>query len=150
METGTMVTLNPYLNFPGNTEEAFNFYKSVLGGDFAGGIFRFKDTPEANKLNAGDREKVMHIGLPLGKGNMLMATDALESMGHKVTAGTNFHLSIETESKEETNKIFNRLSAGGKVTMPLADTFWGAYFGMLTDKFGIQWMVSYTYPKENK
>ncbi len=145
-----MVTLSPYLNFPGNTEEAFNFYKSVFGGDFAGGIFRFKDTPESDKLTANDREKVMHIGLPLGKGNMLMATDALESMGQKLTTGNNIHLSIETEGKDEANKIFNGLSAGGKVTMPMTDAFWGAYFGMLTDKFGIQWMVSYTYPRENK
>lgn len=145
-----MITLNPYLNFPGNTEEAFNFYRSVFGGDFAGGIFRFKDTPEADKLNASDREKIMHVGLPLGKGTMLMTTDALESMGHKVKAGNNFHLSIETESKDEADIIFNGLSAEGKVTMPMADMFWGAYFGMLTDKFGIQWMVSYTYSRENK
>jgi len=142
-----MATLNPYLNFPGNTEEAFDFYKSVFGGEFAGGIFRFKDTPEADKMNASDREKVMHVALPIGKGNMLMATDALESMGHKVTPGTNFHLSLEADSKEETEKLFKALSAGGKVTMPLADAFWGAYFGMLTDKFGIQWMVNYTYPQ---
>lgn len=145
-----MITLNPYLNFPGNTEEAFNFYRSVFGEDFAGGIFRFKDTLEADKLNASDREKIMHVGLPLGKGTMLIATDALESMGHKVTAGNNFHLSIETESKDEADIIFNGLSAEGKVTIPMADMFWGAYFGMLTDKFGIQWMVSYTYSRENK
>ncbi len=144
-----MPTLNPYLNFPGNTEEAFNFYKLVFGGDFAGGVFRFKDTPDGNKLSESEQQKVMHIALPIGKGNMLMATDALESMGHKVTPGTNFHLSIEAESKDEAEKIFNALSNGGKVTMPLADAFWGAYFGMLTDKFGMQWMVNYTYPKEN-
>lgn len=144
-----MPTLNPYLNFPGNTEEAFNFYKSIFGGDFAGGIFRFKDTPEAEKLSPADQEKIMHVALPIGKVNMLMATDALESMGQKVTPGNNFHLSVETESKDEANKIFKGLSSGGKVTMPMADMFWGAYFGMLTDKFGIQWMVNYTYPKEN-
>ena len=143
-----MATLNSYLNFPGNTEEAFNFYKSVFGGDFAGGIFRFKDTPEADKLSTSEREKVMHVGLPVGKGNMLMATDAMESMGHKLTTGNNFYLSLETESKEEADKLFKGLSAGGNVTMPLADAFWGAYFGMLTDKFGIQWMVNYTYPKK--
>ena len=145
-----MPMLNPYLNFPGTTEEAFNFYKSVFGGDFAGGIFRFKDTPEADKLTLAEKEKIMHIALPIGKGNILMATDALESMGHKVTSGNNFHLSIGSESKEEADRIFNGLSAGGQVTMPMADMFWGDYFGMLTDKFGIQWMISYTYPKENK
>ena len=143
-----MAKLNPYLNFPGTTEEAFNFYKSVFGGDFAGGIFRFRDTPGADKLTASEREKIMHIALPIGKDNILMATDALESMGHKVTSGNNFHLSIGADSKEEADRIFNGLSTGGKVTMPMADMFWGDYFGMLTDKFGIQWMVSYTYPKE--
>ena len=145
-----MATLNPYLNFPGNAEEAFNFYKSVFGGDFAGGVFRFEGTPGSEKLSDSEKQKVMHIALPIGKGNMLMATDALESMGHKVTPGTNFHLSIETESKEEAEKIFSGLSKGGNVTVPLADSFWGSYFGMLTDKFGMQWMVSYTYPRENK
>ena len=142
-----MATINPYLNFPGNTEEAFNFYKSVFGGDFMGGINRFKDTPETSNVPENEKDKVMHIALPVGKGNMLMATDAIESMGHKVTPGNNFHLSLEAESKEEAEKLFNALSDGGKVTMPLADAFWGAYFGMLTDKFGIQWMVNYTYPQ---
>jgi len=141
-----MAKLNPYLNFPGNTEEAFNFYKSVFGGDFIGGINRFKDTPEADKISAGDRDKIMHVALPVGDGNMLMATDATESMGFRVTFGNNVHLSLEAESKEEADKLFNTLSNGGKVTMPLADAFWGAYFGMLTDKFGVHWMINYTYP----
>jgi PhnB protein len=89
----------------------------------------------------------MHVSLPVGKGNILMATDALESMGHKIQQGNNFHLSIDTESKDEAEKWFKGLSAGGTVTMKLADTFWGAYFGMLTDRFGVNWMVSYT-PKK--
>lgn len=142
-----MATINPYLNFAGNTEEAFNFYKSVFGGEFIGGINRFKDTPEADKMNASDREKVMHVALPIGKGNMLMATDALESMGFKLIVGNNVYLSLEVESKEEAEKLFKAFSTGGQVTMPLADAFWGAYFGMLTDKFGIQWMVNYSYNK---
>ncbi|MDP4262683.1 MAG: VOC family protein [Bacteroidota bacterium] len=137
-----MKTVNPYLNFPGNTEEAFNFYKSVFGGEFIT-LQRFKDTPEADRVPQNLKEKIMHISLPIGKGNVLMATDALESMGHKVSAGTNFHLSINADSEEETKKLFTALSAGGKVTMPLDKMFWGAYFGMCTDKFGIQWMVSY-------
>ena len=141
-----MKVVNSYLNFPGNTEEAFNFYKSVFGGEFVG-LTRFKDTPEGAKLNAKEKEMLMHVSLPIGKGNTLMGTDALESMGHKITAGNNFHLAIETDNKDEAEKIFKGLSAGGKVTMPLADTFWGAYFGMLNDKFGIQWMVSYTKPQ---
>jgi PhnB protein len=137
-----MKTVNPYLNFPGNTEEAFNFYKSVFGGEFVM-VQRFKDTPEADKLPADLKNKIMHISLPIGKGNILMATDAIEAMGHKVTPGTNFHLSISADSEDETRKLFNALSAGGKVTQPLEKMFWGAYFGMCTDKFGIQWMVSY-------
>jgi PhnB protein len=137
-----MPTINPYLNFPGNTEEAFNFYKSVFGGEFVM-LQRFKDTPEASRVPEDLKEKIMHIALPIGKGNILMATDALEPMGHKVTAGTNFHLSINADSEEETNKLFASLSAGGNITVPLAKMFWGAYFGMCTDKFGIQWMVSH-------
>jgi len=145
-----MKTINPYLNFPGNTKEAFNFYKSVFGSELVG-LTRFKDTPapETNKLSDEEKEKVMHVSLPVGDANILMATDSLESMGHKVTSGTNFHLCIETESKEEADRIFQGLSSGGKVTMDLSDTFWGSYFGMLTDKFGIQWMIDYTYPKQN-
>jgi PhnB protein len=137
-----MAALNTYLNFLGNTEEAFNFYKSVFGGEFAM-LQRFRDTAEAGKLPAADQEKIMHIALPVGKESVLMATDALESMGHKLSVGNNFSISVSTESKEEADKFFNGLSAGGKVTVPLEKAFWGAYFGMLTDKFGIQWMVSY-------
>lgn len=142
-----MVTINPYLNFPGNTEEAFNFYRSVFGGEFVG-LTRFKDTQEGAKLGDQEKEMLMHISLPIGKGNTLMATDAVESMGHKLTPGNNFSLSVETETKEEADKIFKSLSNGGKVTMPQDDTFWGSYFGMVNDKFGIQWMVSYT-PKQS-
>ncbi len=140
-----MVTVNPYLNILGNTEEAFNFYKSVFGGEFVM-IQRFKETPEADKLPAEDQDKIMHIGLPLGNGTVLMGTDALESMGHTVTMGTNFSLSIGADSKEEAEKIFNGLAEGGEIEMPMQDTFWGAYFGMTADKFGIKWMVNYDYP----
>lgn len=141
-----MATLNPYLNYPGNAEQAFNFYKSVFGGDFKDFV-RFKDTPEKDKLKPAEQEKIMHVSLPIGNGNVLMGTDALESMGHKITSGNNFYLSIEAQSKEEAEKLFKGLSAGGKVVMPLADTFWGAYFGMFNDKFGVQWMINYTKPK---
>lgn len=142
-----MATINPYLNFMGRTEEAFNFYRSVFGGEFIGSINRFKDTPEGNKMSASDQQKVMHIALPIGK-NILMGTDMLESMGHKLIEGNNFSISINVDSKAEADKVFNALSAGGKVEMPLADTFWGDYYGMFIDKFGIQWMISYTYPKK--
>jgi PhnB protein len=143
-----MRTVNPYLNFQGNTEEAFDFYKSVFGGDFIT-LQRFKDTPEAGKIPASEREKIMHISLPIGKGSILMATDALESMGQKLVVGNNFSISISTDSEEEATRLFNKLSAGGKVEMPLGKTFWGSFFGMFADKFGIQWMVSYDY-KEQK
>jgi len=135
-----MITINPYLNFNGNTEEAFNFYKSVFGGEFLV-IQRFKDTPEAGKIPTEDENKLMHIALPIGKGNILMGTDATESSG-RVTQGNSIHLSVSTDSDIETKNIFTALSAGGKVTIPLDKMFWGAYFGMCTDKFGVQWMVS--------
>jgi len=136
------MTINPYLNFPGNTEEAFNFYKSVLGGEFPF-LQRFKDTPEADKISPEDANKIMHVSLPVGNGNMIMATDALESMGQKLTPGNNFYLCISADSKEEADKLFKGLSDGGQVYMPMNKTFWGAYFGMLTDKFGINWMINF-------
>jgi PhnB protein len=141
-----MATLNPYLNFPGNTEEAFKFYKSVFGGEFTS-LQRFKDTPQAGRVSEREKDMIMHVALPIGKGNVLMGTDALESMGHKLTTGNNFHLSIEAESKEEAEKVFKGLSLGGKVDVPLGDAAWGAYFGMTTDKFGVHWMVNYSYIK---
>lgn len=144
-----MATLNPYLYFYGNTLEAFNFYKSVFGGEFAM-VQRYGNMPpcpEASKLSAEDSEKIMHVSLPIGQGNVLMGSDALESMGPSFTIGDNFSISINTESKEEAEKIFNGLAAEGKTTMPLADSFWGAYFGMLIDKFGVNWMVNYDYKR---
>jgi PhnB protein len=137
-----MATINPYLNFKGDTEDAFNFYRSVFGGEFLT-LQRFKDTPEADRVAEADKEKVMHVALPIGKGNVLMGTDALESMGHPLTIGNNFYLSLSPDTVEEADKLFNGLSAGGKITVPLEKAFWGAYFGMLTDQFGVQWMVNY-------
>ena len=139
-----MSTINPYLNFNGSTEVAFNFYKSVFGGEFAA-LMRFKDTPEAGKITENEKDKIMHIALPIGQGNTLMASDVLESMGHNLTSGNNFYLSISADSEADADRIFKGLSADGKVTMPLEKTFWGSYFGMLLDKFGIRFMVSYDY-----
>jgi PhnB protein len=139
-----MATINPYLNFNGNTEEAFSFYKSVFGGEFIV-LQRFKDTPEKERLSPADQEKIMHVSLAIGKGIVLMGNDVLESMGQKVMLGNNLYLSVNAETKEEANKLFNGLSEGGKIEMPLQDTFWGAYFGMFTDRFGIKWMVNYDY-----
>jgi PhnB protein len=142
-----MKSINPYLNFPGTSEQAFNFYKSIFGGEFVGGISRFKDTPDGAKLNDEEKEKVMYIALNIGQ-NTLMATDALESMGHGLTTGNNFHLTIEADNKQEAETFYYALSKDAKVELPMQDMFWGAYFGMLKDKFGIQWMISYSYPKK--
>jgi PhnB protein len=138
-----MVAVNPYLNFNGNTEEAFKHYKSVFGGDFAM-VQRFKETPEAGRFPADASDKIMHIALPIGKGNMLMGTDVIEASGQpSVKQGNNFYITLSVESKEEGDKLFKGLSQGGKVQMEMQDTFWGAYFGMVTDKYGVQWMISY-------
>lgn len=136
-----MPALNPYLNFNGNTEEAFNFYKSVFGGEFAT-IMRFDEVPQEYKSPAHEGQKIMHIALPIAGGDMLMGSDVPDAMG-KVVNGTNFHIAINPISKEEAEKLFNGLSAGGKVLMPLSKAFWGGLFGMFTDKYGINWMVNY-------
>jgi PhnB protein len=142
-----MKAVNPYVNFNGNTEEAFKFYKSVFGGEFTM-LQRFKDTPYGDQMSASDKEKIMHISLPIGPGTHLMGTDVLESMGQKPVSGDNFSLAISPESEEEAKKLFSSLSVGGQVTMALEKMFWGALFGMLTDKFGIQWMVNYEYNQQ--
>jgi PhnB protein len=140
-----MATINPYLNFPGNTEEAFNFYKLVFGGEFTN-VIRFKDMPmEGFSIPKQDEDKIMHISLPIG----IMATDTLDSLGQKLVTGNNVYISVHPESKGEADKIFNALSDGGNVEMPISDQVWGDYFGSLRDKFGVQWMINYTY-SQNK
>ncbi len=142
-----MTKLNTYLNFAGNTEEAFNFYKSVFGGEFSA-VVRFKDMPmEGVNIPKEDENKIMHIGLPIGKDDVLMASDSLESLGQKLTQGNNVYVSVHPESKEEADRIFNALSAGGAIEMRIADQPWGDYYGSFKDKFGLQWMVNYFYPK---
>lgn len=135
-----MATIHPYLNFAGNTEEAFNFYRSVFGGEFTY-LHRFKDTPHAEQLPESEQNKIMHISLPIGTNIILMATDALESMGQTVRSGDNVSLAITPDSREDADRLFKALSAGGEVTMPMEDMFWGDYFGAFVDKFGISWMV---------
>ncbi|KKS75064.1 MAG: Glyoxalase/bleomycin resistance protein/dioxygenase [Candidatus Gottesmanbacteria bacterium GW2011_GWC2_42_8] len=143
-----MIKLNTYLNFAGNTEEAMKFYQSVLGGDLTQ-IVRFKDMPiEGVKIPKTDGNKVMHMGLAFGNNQMLMATDTLESLGQKLIPGNNFYISIHPESKKEADRIFKALSKGGKVEMALSDQLWGDYYGSFKDKFAVQWMVNYSYPKE--
>jgi len=140
-----MARTGTYLNFPRNTEEVFNFYKSVFGGEFAGNISRFSDIPSGPgmpPLAEEDKNLVMHVALPILGGHLLMGTDAPESMGFTVTYGNNIHISLEPDSKEEAQRLFEALSAGGKVTMPLQDMFWGAYYGSCTDKYNVQWMFN--------
>ena len=146
-----MATINPYLTFNGNAEEAMNFYKSVFGGDFVGGITRFKDfkdMPGGDNMSAADGERVMHVSLPIQKDSLLMASDTVEEMGQPFTPGNNFTISIQTESVEETHRLFNGLSSGGQVIMPLGKSSWSELFGMFTDKFGIQWLVNYDINQE--
>jgi PhnB protein len=142
-----MATVNIYLTFQGNCEEAFNLYKSVFGSEFPY-IGRYKDMPQdSNTCPPDDLDKVMHISLPISKETVLMGCDGLEVPGRQIIAGNNFAVSVNAGSQEEADSIFNGLAAGGLVTMPLNKTFWGAYFGMLTDKFGIHWMVGYEEPR---
>ncbi len=135
-----MVKINPYLNFKGNCEEAFNFYKSVFGGEF-NFIQRFKDTPPEYQSGPEDAEKIMHVALVLDDGSMIMGSDVPSSMEKDIVEGSNFTLSYSAKSVDEANKIFDLISSAGKVSMPLQKTFWGSLFGMTTDKFGINWMV---------
>lgn len=143
-----MARASVYLNFNGNTEEVFNYYKSIFGGEFNGGVMRFGDMPAMEgqpPLSEEDKNGVMHISLPLFDGAFsLMGTDAPESMGFKVVKGNNVHINLDVASREEADKYFNALSENGVVTMPMADMFWGAYYGSCTDKFGIQWMFNHS------
>ena len=137
-----MAQINPYINFNGNTEEAFNFYKSVFGGEFER-IIRFKDMPNAEiPISENEANKIMHIALPIGK-NVLMGSDVPEFMG-KVNENENrSKIAVSAESKEAADKIFNGLSAGGNIEVPITDSPWGSYFGMFRDKYGIEWTVDF-------
>ncbi|HEY8269945.1 MAG TPA: VOC family protein [Pseudobdellovibrionaceae bacterium] len=140
-----MARVSTYLNFPRQTEEAFRFYQSIFGGEFNGGIHRFGDIPPhegAPTISEADKKLVMHIELPILGGHILMATDAPESMGFKVSAGNNIYINLEPDTRLETEKLFAALSSGGKIEMHLQDMFWGAYFGSCVDKFGIHWMFN--------
>lgn len=138
-----MASAHIYLTFNGNCEEAFNHYKSVFGGGF-NYIGRFKDMPAGEKpMPAEDADKLMHVSLPIGEGTVLMGSDTGSEWAAHFKQGNNFSISINASSKEEADKLFAGLSEGGQVTMPLAKTFWSEYFGMCTDKFGINWMMSF-------
>ena len=132
--------MNPYLNFNGNSEEAFEFYRSVFGGEFAV-VMRFGDNPQCPAdMSDADKQLIMHIALPVD-GGVLMASDTLESFGKKLEIGNNFYISLSPESRDEADRVFNGLSNGGKVEMAMTDMPWG-YWGALADKFGVQWMVN--------
>ena len=137
--------IHAYLNFEGKAEEAFRFYEKVLGGKLSE-IHRFGSMPAQPGVELTPEQKnlVMHVALELPEGQMLMASDMLPGMGHARVEGNNFSISVHPDSREEADRIFKALSEGGTVTMPMADQFWGDYFGSLTDRFGINWMVNYS------
>jgi PhnB protein len=138
-----MAKINPYIHFNGNAEEAFTFYKSVFGGEFAM-VMRFKDMniPESIATES-ESNKIMHIALPIGKHDVLMGSDSPAALGTHNLNETRSKISISAESKEEADKLFNGLSAEGQIEMPIVDSPWGSYFGMFRDKYGIEWMVDF-------
>jgi PhnB protein len=138
-----MAQINPYIHFNGNAEEAFTFYKSVFGGEFAM-ISRFKDMSMPERpIPDNEANKIMHIALPIGKSSVLMGSDTPEFMGKHNENENRSKISISAESKEEADQLFSELSAGGKVEMSIEDSPWGSYFGMFRDKYGIEWMVDF-------
>lgn len=138
-----MATINAYLTFNGNTEEAFNFYRSVFGGEFLM-LSRFGDSPEAAKVSPEYANKILHISLPVGD-SVLMGSDPPDNWEGTVVQGNNVNLSYNAGSEAEVDEKFKALSEGGQIYMPAGKTFWGAYFAMFRDKFGVQWMLNYDY-----
>jgi len=134
------IQMNPYLNFNGYSEEAFNFYKSVFGGEFAV-VMRFKDNPQCGDISEDDKQRIMHVALPIDGGGMLMASDTIESLGQKVNVGNNFYITLAPDTREEADRLFAGLSVGGTVEMAMTDMFWG-YFGSFADQFGVRWMLN--------
>ena len=140
-----MEKFNPYLTFPGNCEEAFNFYKSIFGGEFTY-VGRFSDIPSDEGMTIPEHkmQKIMHIALPLSKDCILMGSDCDEGFCPEVVVGNNVCLSISVASKPRADELFQKLCGDGEITMQIGDVFWGSYFGMCTDKFGVSWMISYS------
>lgn len=142
-----MATVNVYLTFNGNCRQAFEFYKSVFGGEFPYiGTFGEMPPQEGKEMSQEDQDKIMHVTLPISKETLLMGSDTGSEWASSFKVGNNFSVSINADSKDEADQLFTGLSQNGQVTMPLTDTFWGAYFGMFTDQFGINWMVNYDDP----
>jgi PhnB protein len=141
-----MLSINPYLNFPGSTEEAMNFYKSILGGEFTA-FQRYGEIPGGERMPEADKTRVIHIALQVNKTTTIMATDALSMAEATFRRGNDFSVCIQAESEAEVDRIFDGMAAGGKIEMPVNKTFWGAYFGICIDKYGVQWMINYSYNK---
>jgi PhnB protein len=146
-----MASVSTYLNFDGKTEEAFEFYRSVFGTDYIGeGIMRMNQAPPMEGMPPfaeNEKDLVMNVQLPITGGHILMGTDTLESFGQKLVMGNNVHITVHPDTRAEADRLFAELGAGGTITMPLADQFWGDYFGSLVDKYGVQWMVAFSPPK---
>jgi PhnB protein len=142
-----MTNINPYLNFDGNAEEAMNFYKAAFGGDFMGPIMRWGGMPGCDegefKLSDEDKDKVMHMALPISEGNVIMASDSIKGLGPAdLSVGNNVTIAVGPDSRAEADRLFASLSDGGQVQMPMSDAFWGGYFGSFVDKFGINWLIN--------
>lgn len=135
------MTVHPYLNFDGKAEEAFNFYKEVFGGEFSANM-KMKEMPGGDKIPEEEKDRIMHIALPIGNGTLLMASDIMPSAGHTMQHGNQMYIMLSPESKNEADRLFEGLSKDGDVEMKMEDMFWGDYFGSFADKFGIRWMIS--------
>jgi PhnB protein len=140
-----MIRLDTYLNFNGNTEEVFNYYKKVFNGSFSK-LMRFRDMPGGDKMSNSDQAKILHVALPVGD-NILMGTDVLDSMNQKISTGDNITISITLDDETEANRIFDALAEEGNIIMPLGTEFWSELFGICKDRFGIQWMMNFS-PKQ--
>ena len=147
-----MATVNVYLTFNGNCREAFDFYKSVFGGEYPYiGTFGEMPPQDGTEISEAEKNKIMHVSMPISKETILMGSDTTQEWGSDFVAGNNFSISVNAESREEADRIYERLcSKGGHMKMAMTDTFWGAYFGMMTDQFGINWMVNYDDPEKTQ
>lgn len=141
-----MQSVDIALHFNGKSEPAMLYYKTIFGGDFIS-FQRYKDMPGSDKMQPGDLQKIVHSSLKIAPHTILMASDLLGGIENDLTNGNNFHICLQAESEKEADKLFMALSKDGNVEMPMNKTFWGAYFGMCQDQFGIFWMISYTYPQ---
>ena len=135
------MTLNPYLNFDGNAEEALRFYHSIFGGEFF--IQKMSDAPGSEHLSDEERDRAMHVSIKIGKNQFLMASDIVPSLGHVLHQGNSNYISVTPESREEADRLFNGLSKDGEIEMPMEDMFWGDYFGSFKDRYGVYWMINF-------